>query len=324
MEEMSVLEDPLGADEGIQVGEVDAHLQGRPVLLVKMPMFLLDFFRSQAQRGAPLGTLRMPEDDLVDELSEDDGGSAGAADGHGVKERTTGKGQTAIIELPRGEETKNIPQQYDLRGTPGLPSLQIFSNDPEDDTGKVVAEGFVSHQYLAKAPQDDKYNQLKRMKIENSLRAHRTTGFMNDADLRETQAAIYRPQAMRETAEQREERKNKTLRRVIEMPEAEWREKVMNKLFEIFAKRPYWKFKEIMQELPDEPRQKTKTLVNELCIYHKKGPFYEHHELKDEFKTAQQRQRKEEELAEREAERQQKLLERQELQSRFERRSNTG
>uniref|UniRef100_A0A0A9G957 ATP binding protein n=1 Tax=Arundo donax TaxID=35708 RepID=A0A0A9G957_ARUDO len=56
-----------------------------------------------------------------------------------------------------------------------------------------------------------------------------------------------------------------------------------NILFKLFERQPNWSLKQLMQET-DQPEQFLKEILNDLCVYNKRGPNQGTHELKPEYK----------------------------------------
>nr|CAB3474401.1 unnamed protein product [Digitaria exilis] len=58
-----------------------------------------------------------------------------------------------------------------------------------------------------------------------------------------------------------------------------------NILFKLFERQPNWSLKQLMQET-DQPEQFLKEILNDLCVYNKRGPNQGTHELKPEYKKS--------------------------------------
>ncbi|WOL16765.1 general transcription factor IIF subunit 2-like [Canna indica] len=56
-----------------------------------------------------------------------------------------------------------------------------------------------------------------------------------------------------------------------------------NIIFKLFERQPNWALKQLVQET-DQPEQFLKEILNDLCIYNKRGPNQGTHELKPEYK----------------------------------------
>ncbi|TVU34946.1 hypothetical protein EJB05_16805, partial [Eragrostis curvula] len=63
------------------------------------------------------------------------------------------------------------------------------------------------------------------------------------------------------------------------------RTEMENILFKLFEKQPNWSLKQLMQET-DQPEQFLKEILNDLCVYNKRGPNQGTHELKPEYKKS--------------------------------------
>ncbi|XP_074572943.1 uncharacterized protein LOC141829384 [Curcuma longa] len=62
------------------------------------------------------------------------------------------------------------------------------------------------------------------------------------------------------------------------------KQELVNILFKLFEKQPNWALKQLVQET-DQPEQFLKEILNEICVYNKRGPNQGTHELKMEYKN---------------------------------------
>ncbi|KAM3351720.1 hypothetical protein ACQJBY_023576 [Aegilops geniculata] len=60
---------------------------------------------------------------------------------------------------------------------------------------------------------------------------------------------------------------------------------IENILFKLFERQPNWSLRHLMQET-DQPEQFLKEIMNDLCVYNKRGPNQGTHELKPEYKKS--------------------------------------
>jgi len=63
------------------------------------------------------------------------------------------------------------------------------------------------------------------------------------------------------------------------------RTEMENILFKLFERQPNWSLKQLMQGT-DQPEQFLKEILNDLCVYNKRGPNQGTHELKPEYKKS--------------------------------------
>ncbi|KAM0883690.1 hypothetical protein ACQ4PT_031466 [Festuca glaucescens] len=63
------------------------------------------------------------------------------------------------------------------------------------------------------------------------------------------------------------------------------RKDLENIMFKLFERQPNWSLKHLMQET-DQPEQFLKEIMNDLCVYNKRGPNQGTHELKPEYKKS--------------------------------------
>ncbi|URD81575.1 Transcription initiation factor IIF [Musa troglodytarum] len=61
------------------------------------------------------------------------------------------------------------------------------------------------------------------------------------------------------------------------------RRELENIIFKLFERQPNWALKQLVQET-DQPEQFLKEILNDLCVYNKRGPNQGTHELKPEYK----------------------------------------
>eukprot|EP00173_Palmaria_palmata_P005154 Plantae.Rhodophyta-Palmaria_palmata.ctg8535.p1 GENE.Plantae.Rhodophyta-Palmaria_palmata.ctg8535~~Plantae.Rhodophyta-Palmaria_palmata.ctg8535.p1 ORF type:complete len:157 (+),score=54.35 Plantae.Rhodophyta-Palmaria_palmata.ctg8535:275-745(+) len=100
-----------------------------------------------------------------------------------------------------------------------------------------------------------------------------------------------------DTAAQKEAKYNKKVnaRRHLDMPGEEYKLIVKKALFTAFEKTLCYSAEELSKAV-DEPISKLRPIMNEILTYNKSGPFNGKYELKDEYKTTQQREQKVQEL----------------------------
>ncbi|WOL09662.1 general transcription factor IIF subunit 2-like [Canna indica] len=63
------------------------------------------------------------------------------------------------------------------------------------------------------------------------------------------------------------------------------RNELENIIFKLFERQPNWALKQLVQET-DQPEQFLKEILNDLCVYNKRGPNQGTHELKPEYKKS--------------------------------------
>ncbi|KAL6610482.1 hypothetical protein ACP70R_040451 [Stipagrostis hirtigluma subsp. patula] len=63
------------------------------------------------------------------------------------------------------------------------------------------------------------------------------------------------------------------------------RRELENIIFKLFERQPNWSLKALVQET-DQPEQFLKEILNDLCVYNKRGPNQGTHELKPEYKKS--------------------------------------
>ncbi|KAK1289101.1 hypothetical protein QJS10_CPB18g01833 [Acorus calamus] len=63
------------------------------------------------------------------------------------------------------------------------------------------------------------------------------------------------------------------------------RQELENIIFKLFERQPNWALKQLVLET-DQPEQFLKEILNDLCVYNKRGPNQGTHELKPEYKKS--------------------------------------
>lgn len=257
-------------DTSTPIGYVDAENAKTQVYLVKMPNFLYEKFSKPVAEGAAqpvLGRLRIP---------------AGAATG--------AEGEPAPQLFIDGA---NGPEAYNLRFNDNSPQIFVFSEAPKDAEPGLRVEGSVSYQCSAQPRMDARYRGVQRMRTQSAATKTRTTQFIDDDARRLADNNALQPNALVETTKQREDRKRskEASRRHLDVPDAEWRELAKVAIFKAFELKPHYAAEQLAKDV-EEPLSRLRSVINELCVYNKSGPFSGRYELKDEFKTAEQRAEK--------------------------------
>mmetsp|Transcript_10021 Transcript_10021/g.30614 ORF Transcript_10021/g.30614 Transcript_10021/m.30614 type:complete len:309 (+) Transcript_10021:305-1231(+) len=252
-------------EEETRTGEVNLDNYERGMYLVKMPMRLL----KSLEDGTPC-KLRLP--------------TAGADESG----RVTGE-----MFLENAMNLNSGPQ-FEMEITPEISDTVVFSSDDTDDQGKVQLEGRVSHHCVVRPVIDHKYRKMVRHHHSEAAQSHkrRTLKLQSDELRKMEQADFTMPVAVsRGELKLRKEEK----RKIVDKPEQQWRKDTMERLFGLFERQSYWSLTEISDAL-DEPQQRLKDLLSEACNYNRGGPHRNMYELKDEYKTSEQRAQQAEEL----------------------------
>ncbi|EME26769.1 hypothetical protein Gasu2_14250 [Galdieria sulphuraria] len=198
---------------------------------------------------------------------------------HGNKE---GEKLVVAVEAGRMEEKQ-------LKFIPERPSMIVFSQLRDDETGQVKLEGTVERQGFVQTSLSGDYK-LKQRKLQEQLKPNRVTNFLDEESLLYAHEDGLKPGQHWKATQAFEERKRKNVddRRVVEAGNSEWKENCLLKLFQLFERKPRWSIRELNNEI-QIPTSRLKTVVNEVCQIHRSGPLRGQYELKDEYKTKQQR-----------------------------------
>eukprot|EP00188_Purpureofilum_apyrenoidigerum_P000882 Plantae.Rhodophyta-Purpureofilum_apyrenoidigerum.ctg14424.p1 GENE.Plantae.Rhodophyta-Purpureofilum_apyrenoidigerum.ctg14424~~Plantae.Rhodophyta-Purpureofilum_apyrenoidigerum.ctg14424.p1 ORF type:complete len:318 (+),score=69.17 Plantae.Rhodophyta-Purpureofilum_apyrenoidigerum.ctg14424:29-955(+) len=252
-------------EEETRTGEVNLDNYERGMYLVKMPKRLL----KSLEEGTPC-KLRLP--------------TAGADESGNV----TGEMFLESVLNPGGRP------QFEMQITPETSDTIVFSSDDTDDQGKVQLEGRVSHHCVVRPVIDHKYREMVRHHHREAAQAQkrRTVKLQND-ELRKMERGDFTMPVAISRGELKLRKEEK--RKIVDKPEQQWRRDTMEKLFLLFEKRSHWSLTEISDAL-NEPQQRLKDLLSEACNYNRGGPHRNMYELKDEYKTSEQRTQQAEEL----------------------------
>ncbi|KAJ8909041.1 hypothetical protein NDN08_005739 [Rhodosorus marinus] len=250
---------------GKRTGEVDFSSYGRGLYLVKVPARVID-----ALKKGDEGKLRLPT----------------AAD----EETGIAKGELLL----GGDAAEHPTSKFEVQIKPEAQDVIVFSSDRKDDDGKVRIEGKVSHQCVARPVIDSKFRSRLKQNVKSKAAApQRKMQILNDEEYRKAEHRVVKIKTAQEIRELKYQREQK--RRYVDLPEAQWKERTTTRLFQLFEKRSHWSLTEIADAL-DEPQQRLKALLGEACVYNKSGPHRNMYELRDEFKTVEQRKQKEDEI----------------------------
>ncbi|GJQ15792.1 hypothetical protein GpartN1_g7583.t1 [Galdieria partita] len=194
------------------------------------------------------------------------------------------EGEKLVLSIEPGKV-----EEKQLKFIPERPSMIVFSQLRDDETGKVKVEGTVERQGFVQTSLSVDYK-LKQRKLQEQLKPNRVTNFLEEESLLYVHEDGLRPGPHWKGTKTFEERKRRNVddRRVVETGNNEWKEKCLLKLFQLFERKPRWSIRELNNEI-QIPTSRLKTIVNEVCLIHRSGPLRGQYELKDEYKTKQQR-----------------------------------
>ncbi|CAN1323281.1 General transcription factor IIF subunit 2 [Linum perenne] len=178
-----------------------------------------------------------------------------------------------------GSEIGNAPKSYSLNMTKEFVPMCIFS---EPTSGKVSVEGKVDHKFDLKPHGEniEEYGRLCRERTNRSMVKTRQIQVIDDnrgmnmrpmpgmVGLISSNPKKKKPQPVKQTEVKRTRRDRGELEDIM---------------FKLFERQPNWALKQLVQET-DQPAQFLKEILNELCVYNKRGSNQGTYELKPEYK----------------------------------------
>lgn len=279
-------------DTSAPIGKTDLTNKDVQIYLVKMPAYLAEQFEPRGSgQNEIVGRLRIPGNNnrpTVDHGEQPDNGEAPKP-----------KKEKPRIFLDNVRGTKDIPKQnimteYDVEFQHENPKVMVYSQTRKDEKVDVKMEGTVSFLCSARPKFDDKFRGMNKRRTELSMQKTREVKRMDDSARKAADREALKPMSMTETAKQREERKKQKedARRHLDVPDERWREMARVDVFKAFEIQPHYTADEVAKVI-GEPLSRLRSVITEVCMYNKSGPFSGKYELKDEFKTVAQRQQKE-------------------------------
>ncbi len=241
------------------IGDVNVDSADANVYLVKLPKSVYDRFTQpvpEGMVGPVLGRLRI-----------------------------NAKEQRMFIDgVPGG------PEAYDIRFQNIPPKITVFSQASMQEDAALRVEGRVSHQCAAQPVMSARLRTTVRQRTKMASTKTRTTLLMDDDTRRMADNEAMRPQAGIETARMREERKRakEAKRKHLDVPEAEWREIAKRAVYTAFETSLMYTAEKLARDV-DEPLSRLRSVINELCVYHKSGAFAGHYVLKVDFMSKEQK-----------------------------------
>ncbi|KAH8961167.1 hypothetical protein BDL97_05G036800 [Sphagnum fallax] len=158
------------------------------------------------------------------------------------------------------KEATTAPKAFTLNFTKDLVPMHIFSETPQ---GRVAVEGKVEHKFDMKPTNmgnnDEAYRKLCRDRLNKSMLKTRTT---QDSKKKIAPGAIKAPEGKRIRKERGE---------------------LEDIVFKLFERRPNWALKQLVEET-DQPVAFLKEILNDLCMYNKRGANQGTYELKPEYR----------------------------------------
>ncbi|KMZ68382.1 putative Transcription initiation factor IIF subunit beta [Zostera marina] len=176
--------------------------------------------------------------------------------------------------------TGNTPKSYRLNMFKDFVPMSVFA---ETNQGKLSVEGKVEHKFDMQ-PHSDNYEQYGLLCRERTNKYMVKTRQVQIID--NDNGVLMRPMpGMVGLIASGSKEKNKitpTKPSEVKRTRRE-RGEMENIIFKLFERQPNWALKQLVLET-DQPEQFLKEILNDLCVYNKRGPNQGTHELKPEYK----------------------------------------
>ncbi|XP_066362326.1 uncharacterized protein [Miscanthus floridulus] len=178
--------------------------------------------------------------------------------------------------------TGNTPKSYSLNMFKDFVPMCVFS---ESNQGKLSCEGKVEHKFDMEPHSDNlaNYGKLCRERTQKYMVKSRQVQVLDNdhgMSMRPMPGRVgLIPSGSKEKKKQAPAKPSDVKRTRRDRTEME------NIIFKLFERQPNWALKALVQET-DQPEQFLKEILNDLCVYNKRGPNQGTHELKPEYKKS--------------------------------------
>lgn len=179
--------------------------------------------------------------------------------------------------------TCNLPKSYSLNMFKDFVPMCVFS---EANQGKLSCEGKVEHKFDMEPHKDNliNYAKLCRERTQKSMVKTRKVQVL-DNDHGMSMRPLPGMVGLIPSGSSKEKRKPTPTKPSDVKRTRRDRRELENIIFKLFEKQPNWALKALVQET-DQPEQFLKEILNDLCMYNKRGPNQGTHELKPEYKKS--------------------------------------
>ncbi|GJM89007.1 hypothetical protein PR202_ga05600 [Eleusine coracana subsp. coracana] len=178
--------------------------------------------------------------------------------------------------------TGNTPKSYSLNMFQDFVPMGVFS---ESNQGKLSCEGKVEHKFDMEPHSDNlvNYGKLCRERTQKSMVKARQVQVL-DKDHGMSMRPMPGMVGLMPSGSKEKKRPAPTKPSDVKRTRRD-RTEMENIIFKLFEKQPNWALKALVQET-DQPEQFLKEILNDLCVYNKRGPNQGTHELKPEYKKS--------------------------------------
>ncbi|KAK2971504.1 hypothetical protein RJ640_020910 [Escallonia rubra] len=181
-----------------------------------------------------------------------------------------------------GNETGNMPKSYSLNMFKDFVPMCVFS---EASQGRVAIEGKVEHKFDMKPHNTnmEEYRKMCRERTNKSMIKNRQIQVIdNDRGVHMRPM----PGMVGLIASNSKDKKKAVPVKGSEVKRTRRdRGELEDIMFKLFERQPNWALKQLVQET-DQPAQFLKEILNELCVYNKRGTNQGTYELKPEYKKS--------------------------------------
>ncbi|KAB5568185.1 hypothetical protein DKX38_001978 [Salix brachista] len=183
------------------------------------------------------------------------------------------------MEMSR-TETGNVPKSYSLNMFKDFVPMGVFSETPQ---GRVAMEGKVEHKFDMKPHEEniEEYSKLCRERTTKSMIKNRQIQVINNdcgVNMRPMPGMLGLISSGSKDKKKIQPVKQSDVKRTRRD-----RGELEDIMFKLFERQPNWALKQLVQET-DQPAQFLKEILNELCVYNKRGTNQGTYELKPEYK----------------------------------------
>ncbi|KAK7310938.1 hypothetical protein RJT34_08746 [Clitoria ternatea] len=180
-------------------------------------------------------------------------------------------------------EAVNVPKTYSLNMSKDILPMCVFSETSQG--GKVAMEGKVEHKFDMKPHAEDieEYGKLCRERTNKSMIKNRQIQVIDN-----DRGVLMRPMPGMiglVSSNSKDKKKTQSVKQSDTKRTRRDRGELEDIMFKLFERQPNWALKQLVQET-DQPAQFLKEILNELCVYNKRGANQGTYELKPEYKKS--------------------------------------
>ncbi|CAI9777862.1 unnamed protein product [Fraxinus pennsylvanica] len=181
-----------------------------------------------------------------------------------------------------GNEVANVPKSYSLNMFKDIVPMCVFS---ENNQGRVAMEGKVEHKFDMKPHHQniEEYRRICRERTKKSMVKNRQIQVIDN-----DRGVLMRPLpgmlgVISSTL--KDKKKAAPIKGSDVKRTRRDRGELEDIMFKLFERQPNWTLKQLVQQT-DQPAQFLKEILNELCVYNKRGTNQGTYELKPEYKKS--------------------------------------